>query len=542
MTPLQKRARLLIWLRRIVQVFSLSLFVYLLLNAANEEAGTGSSFFFDIDPLVQISTILAAHKVTGMWLLALGTTLLTLLLGRVFCGWICPLGVVHNAVSWLRQRKAAFRLRAGAWSGWQRAKYCLLIGLLLLTLLGANWIGVFDPATMLTRSLSVGVLPGLYYFVDASSAAIYNSDPHIGPLHLTGISEPIYHLFRDRIFLGRQPVHPGGALILLVFIVAVALNLYRPRFWCRYVCPTGALLGLFARRPALRLTSINGDCNNCGLCTRVCPAAAEPERQDEHLAGECFGCWNCVEVCKKGSLDFRFAAPFSRGVSAVDIGKRRTIGSLLGGLGGLALFRISPRAQGLDHNPELIRPPGSLAEPDFLSRCVQCGLCMQACPTAVLQPTFDEAGLEGLWTPMLRPRPGYCEYECKRCSEVCPTGAIEDLLLEAKKQVKIGLASFDTTRCLPYAYGRECIVCEEHCPVPDKAIYFEEVEVPLRDGSTRLLKQPKVDPDLCIGCSICEAKCPFTDLAGIRVTSAGETRHPRNQPILPEASTDEWGY
>jgi Pyruvate/2-oxoacid:ferredoxin oxidoreductase delta subunit len=139
------------------------------------------------------------------------------------------------------------------------------------------------------------------------------------------------------------------------------------------------------------------------------------------------------------------------------------------------------------------------------------------------------------------PRIGYCEYECHLCGQVCPTGAIAPLSLEAKKRVKIGLAAIDTTRCLPYAYGRDCIVCEEHCPIPTKAIYFVEKEIALRDGSTRVVKQPKVDPDLCTGCGICENKCPFRDRPAIFVTSANEGRHAANQPILPSLAAPDDG-
>jgi len=165
---------------------------------------------------------------------------------------------------------------------------------------------------------------------------------------------------------------------------------------------------------------------------------------------------------------------------------------------------------------------------------------MKVCPTGGLQPSLTEAGLEGLWPPRLVPQIGYCDYTCTLCGQVCPTEAIVRLTEEEKHKVRIGLASFDTTRCIPYAYGRDCMVCEEHCPIPDKAIYCLEVEIRDRNGQTKKIKQPHVDPDKCIGCGVCESVCPFKDRPGIRVTSANESRHPAlpgttgNQPILPE--------
>jgi len=205
------------------------------------------------------------------------------------------------------------------------------------------------------------------------------------------------------------------------------------------------------------------------------------------------------------------------------------------------MFRLSPQAQGISFNPELIRPPGARNERAFLQRCLKCGLCMKACPTNGLHPTGLEAGLEGIWTPMMVPRTGYCEYNCNLCGQVCPTGAIQELALDEKKKVRMGLAVFDTTRCLPYAFNRECLVCEEHCPLPKKAIYFLPAEVRQRDGSTITLKQPHVDADLCTGCCICEHVCVFKDRAAIRVTSANESRHSGNKAILTGNTEEGWG-
>ena len=158
---------------------------------------------------------------------------------------------------------------------------------------------------------------------------------------------------------------------------------------------------------------------------------------------------------------------------------------------------------------------------------------MKACPTGGLQPAWSEAGLEGLWTPRLVPAIGPCDYNCNLCGQICPTEAIVPLAIEEKQQVRIGLACFDTSRCIPYAYGRDCMVCEEQCPIPDKAIYFLEVEIEDRKGGKRRIKQPHVDANLCTGCGVCEHVCPYKDLPAVRVTSANESRNPDNQPLLP---------
>ena len=216
----------------------------------------------------------------------------------------------------------------------------------------------------------------------------------------------------------------------------------------------------------------------------------------------------------------------------LDLSRRALLTSGLMGMGGGLLFRSGARGQGRSFNPWLIRPPGSIGEEEFLSHCIRCGNCMKVCPTNAIHPTLLEAGLEGLWSPVMKMKIGYCEYECTLCTQVCPTDAIRELSVEEKQKVKIGLAFFDKNRCLPYAFARSCIVCEEHCPTPKKAIWFEALEVLNSRGEKVMVKQPQIDPELCIGCGICENKCPVADSAAVYVTSVGEARHSKNQMLL----------
>ena len=213
----------------------------------------------------------------------------------------------------------------------------------------------------------------------------------------------------------------------------------------------------------------------------------------------------------------------------IDLGRRKVIGAAVIGLAGGMVMKGNPLEGGRTYNKALIRPPGSVGEEEFLDKCVRCGECMKVCPTNAVQPLMLEAGLEGMWTPVLRPELAYCEYKCNMCTQVCPTEAIKKLSLEEKQKVKIGLAAVDRNRCLPWAYARACQVCYEQCPLPDKAIRLEEAVVTTARGSRITVKQPYVSAELCIGCGICQNKCPVSDQAAIRVTSVGETRNFKNQ-------------
>jgi ferredoxin len=220
----------------------------------------------------------------------------------------------------------------------------------------------------------------------------------------------------------------------------------------------------------------------------------------------------------------------------LNLGRRGLLLAGAAGAGANLLGRVAPLGEGRTFSPGLIRPPGSVAEAEFLEKCVRCGECMKVCPTNAIQPAALEGGLPGMWTPVLNMNIGYCEYECTLCGQVCPTQAIELKRVEEKKKIRIGTAFFDRNRCLPWASSRTCIVCEEHCPTPKKAIWFEETPVRTAAGDTIAVKQPRVNLDLCIGCGICQNKCPIADERGVYVTSVGETRNPRNQVLLTGGS------
>ena len=218
--------------------------------------------------------------------------------------------------------------------------------------------------------------------------------------------------------------------------------------------------------------------------------------------------------------------------------RRRLLETICSGLVIAPMMKFSLTGRSV-FRPDIIRPPASLDEEEFLSRCINCTECIRVCPTNVLQPALLESGIEGIWTPLMINKIGYCEYNCVLCGQVCPTGAIKKISIEEKigrppytKPVKMGTAFYDRGRCLPWAMNRECIVCEEVCPTSPKAIWFREEEVILRDGMKKIIKRPYLEPKNCIGCGICENKCPVRDRSAIRVSSVGESRSKNNRMIL----------
>ena len=550
--------------RRLVQTaFLLAFLAGVIGTTASPDGEPPSAWlkaFFLIDPLLLLATWLSAHTAPVLLLASLGLVALTLVLGRVFCGWVCPLGTLHALAGRVLFWIWPDRQRRDHWSPWQRTKYLLLIGFLVMALFRVHWVTLFDPLVLLYRTTATALLPAAQWGVQTPSTAIYHFEPDalpgparavVQPVHSVVrdyVSEPIYGWMRDRVFGQGTQAFLGSGLILGLFLLTLGLNRYRPRYWCRYLCPLGALLGLCSWRPLLRRAVQAENCNQCDLCGMACHGAAARAPGDQWKAAECFGCLNCTDSCRRESLSFTWAPPWRKEPVAegLDLSRRAVLGATVGGLAGLCLIRISPQARGALLEAELIRPPGAWPEREFLQRCTACGLCMRVCPTRGLQPTLWEAGLEGLWTPRLVPRLGWCESECTACSHVCPTEAIRPLTVEEKKQVRIGLAFFDVSRCIPYAFGRECIVCEEHCPVPDKAIYVIEAEITNRAGEKIRIKQPRVDGSRCTGCGICENKCPLKDRPGIRVFSTNESRSDyeavsRETEVIPTGEASDSG-
>jgi ferredoxin len=142
---------------------------------------------------------------------------------------------------------------------------------------------------------------------------------------------------------------------------------------------------------------------------------------------------------------------------------------------------------------------------------------MKVCPTNVIQPSLSKSGVEGMFTPEMDYRVGFCAWSCNECGKVCPTGAIMPIDLETKRTTKIGRAYIDKNRCIPWADYKTCMVCQELCPVPQKAITFHDVEVVSPDGATVKLGRPEVVPERCIGCGVCENACPVVHESAILV-------------------------
>jgi len=533
--------------RRISQIFFLLFFVALLIftSLRPTPGATGDihmrapvRLFFEWDPLVAVANALAGHALYRGLLWSLVILIPAMLLGRFFCGWICPMGTLQHFVGNMRSeaKLGKQRIDSNRYKRWQTWKYVVLIAGLTAAYFGSAVIGWLDPFSLLVRSLGLALLPGFNYAVRAVLTPMEQS--HVA---LISVSGRFLHTHLLAYILDfRQARFSQGVFLGILFLIILFASLRVTRFWCRAICPLGALLGAASRWSIFGLHKDPSTCDGCNRCLLNCQGGDDPIGTAPWRKSECLMCMNCVDSCPHNTLQFRFFRK-EREVASPNMGRRRALSGLAAGAVVVPLLKINTGV-GKTRHERLLRPPGSLDEPDFLARCIRCGECMKVCPNNSLHPTLTEAGLEGLWTPVLVPRHGYCEPSCVLCSEVCPTGAIWQItpkekgwavgVGDNKNPVRLGTAFYDRGRCLPWAMATDCIVCEEWCPVSPKAIYVQEAQVIDSEGKVKTLKQPRVDPSRCVGCGACEYACPLQERPAVYVTSIGESRSPGSQILL----------
>ena len=526
--------------RRICQGFFLGLALWLALAMSFGEgwwqlSGWPVAFFANLDPLIGLATVLATGTLYGGLAWALVTVAVTLVFGRVFCGWVCPMGTLHQFIGWLGRKARSLKGQVSV-NRPHRAqvfKYLLLTWLLLAAagdLLGhiLKFAWFREPARLAVVALLMALVfawlslrkvirsrrrAATWFFVALLAWVVGGflfapAGPRVVSLQI-GLFDPIALFYRSvdlavlpafdaqlgRLWPMPRHVH-GGWLIGAVLLGVLLANLWVPRLYCRWICPLGAMLGLLSRPAIWTIARQPEGCTHCDMCERDCEGACAPSGTIQ--TAECLLCTNCLAGCKPGVMTYDTGPSVQGELRGPNLARRDLVSAAALGIATAPLLRL-PSEGGASGASPIVRPPGALPEAEFLARCIKCGHCMRVCPTNVLQPATLKSGVEALWTPVLDNRVGTsgCQHTCTACSMVCPTAAIRPISVDERTgrgahaehgPLRIGTSFVDRGRCLPWAMDTPCLVCEENCPVSPKAIFVRETWATVRDGSRRVVQ------------------------------------------------------
>ena len=481
-----------------------------------------------------VPSLVALLTGAGLSLACIIIAIVTLAVGRVYCSIICPLGILQDVIDRLTKRLKSRSAPYARPHTWVRQTF------LWATIIAAvaGWGGfalalvdpysnfgrvasdIFRPLAMLANNSVVGLANTVGWH------GLFRVEPHwagVGALH--------------------QPV--------MILILLVVLVVFGGRLYCNTLCPVGTLLGWLSKRAAFRLQIEKSACRKCAACMKVCKAHCIDLHSSSIDFSRCVACYNCMNVCEKQGINYRFAwagkTPISTPVpqtapDAVRDPQRRAFISktMLSIAGAVGISRVLLASEKLGDGKTksagnfspVICPPGSAGVERFTDRCTACHLCISECPTGVLQPAFMEYGLAGIMKPRMNFNVAFCNFDCVRCGEVCPDGAIDLLDVATKHLVKIGEARLIIDQCVVVTNSTDCAACSEHCPT--KAVFT----IPYGNN----LRLPSLNGDLCIGCGACENVCPAKPDKAIIVSGLREHSFAKKivepKAILPKPTGD----
>ncbi|MBO4549668.1 MAG: 4Fe-4S binding protein [Bacteroidaceae bacterium] len=442
---------------------------------------------------------------------------LTLLMGRIYCSIICPLGVMQDVIAWFRKKKNKYN--------YSPAKNTLRLIVLVLAfaflVLNVGWLaGLLFPYSTYGRIVSNLVAP-LYKLANNGLAAIaehYHS----------------YAFYEVDVWL--KSISALVVALLTWGIIAV-LAWRGGRTWCNTICPVGTLLGLISRNSLLKMTIDKDKCKKCRKCERNCKASCINLDTLTVDYSRCVVCGNCELQCAHDALHFTSLTP--KGSSQKVDESRRAVMTGVALLAGTALAKAQHKVKhkttdgGLadiikkerPKREKLITPPGSLSIRNLRTHCTACQLCIDACPNDVLRPS---SSLDRFMQPEVSFERGYCRPECNRCSQVCPTSAIRPVSVEERTAIQVGHAVWTRELCIPVKDEKPCGLCARKCPtgaiqmVPLQAGVHQDgwrwrdadnQEIPRE----KVLLIPVVNEEKCIGCGACENLCPSNPISAIHV-------------------------
>lgn len=487
-------------LRRIRIVFSTIIFILFLLVFIDFKSIIPSDY---INVLISLQFIPSFLKFIDLRTLAAGgfliVLLLTLITGRTYCSFLCPLGIAQDLNSRIGGRiRKKFR-RYGFKKPFTILRYSILAATLAITMVwGIYMITLLDPYSIFARFMTYFGRPLMI----------------IGNNFLAGIfgKFDIYNLSNVPIKTYPKIVYGIPALF---FILIGGLSLTKGRLYCNMICPLGTFLGLISKISLFRIRLDETSCTRCGRCAIRCKSSCIDFLKYDVDISRCVSCFNCIHTCQDKAITYGLVK-IRKKIHETDESKRKLIvGSVLLLLGMTDIAKGQDKVAPIPKKDSTVRekksfpvcPPGGISIAEFNKDCTACSLCINVCPNRVLQPAYKEYGLMGIMQPVMNYHKGFCAYNCTKCTEICPVNALHPLVIEAKKLTQLGKAHFIKDNCIVNTEKTNCGACSESCPT--KAVHM----VPFEGN----LVIPEVSEDICVGCGHCEFACPTVPYKAIYV-------------------------
>lgn len=434
-------------------------------------------------------------------------TVLTLLLGRIYCSVVCPLGIMQDIFGWLGKRSKKNRYSYSKAVSWLR--YMVLMVFIVACALGIGVVmQLLAPYSAYGR-IATNLLQPVWIAGNNLLATIAEKND----------SYTFYHA--DVWMRSWASLAVAGVTLAVLAVLAWRGG----RTYCNSVCPVGTLLSVLSRFSLLKVRFDAEKCRNCSLCSKNCKASCIDYKTHRVDASRCVVCGNCIEECKFGALKYSWRGDKVKVDNAKEEKAKEGRRSFLLSSAMIATAALAQEKKKVDgglakivdkvapKRHTSITPPGSISADNMSRRCTGCQLCISECPNQVLRPSNE---LMTLMQPVMSYERGYCRVECNRCSKVCPAGAIEPISHEEKASTQIGHAVWIRKNCLPLTDGVTCDNCVRHCPVGA----IELVKMPQsasQDGESKDIMVPAINETRCIGCGACENLCPARPFSAIYV-------------------------
>ena len=426
---------------------------------------------------------------TGAFVAFAFLIIITLLFGRVYCSFICPLGIFQDIVI----RISNIARKKGNKGKLPLKKYSKPHNVLRYSILA---ITVFCLAVGFTYPFA---LLDPYSNYGRIAVQVFSSVE-------TGITNMLSGIFPSMFYTQSYVTVGLWSLVYSIFflLVVILFSAAKGRLYCNTICPVGSFLGLLSGASLFKPAIDKDMCVKCGLCAGKCKSNCINLETKEIDTTRCVACYDCMVSCKRGGVKLVptwFNKKSNNSSDNLPDNGRRNALIAMGGLAAAVAAKKIVHTKSTDgNNGAPILPPGAGNVESFKNACTACHACVAACPNKILRPATFEYGIDGIMLPTIKYDKKYCSYGCNKCTEVCPNDAIAPLTLEQKRKTQIGLAVYDPGRCVIVNDGVHCGACAGNCPVGA----IQMIENPVVPSQHLL----KVDPLKCIGCGACEYACP----------------------------------